>query len=129
VTGAVVVTTPQDMALMDGQKGIEMFGKVDIPVLGIVENMSTHICSNCGHHEPLFGSGGGERLAQDYGVQLLGQMPCTRPSGSRPTRERRRWWPSRFGSGSVVCGYGASAGAILSRRERDTSASIGAVST
>ncbi|MFE8069460.1 iron-sulfur cluster carrier protein ApbC [Marinobacteraceae bacterium S3BR75-40.1] len=75
VTGAVVVTTPQDIALLDAQKGIEMFRKVEIPVLGVVENMSIHICSNCGHHEPLFGEGGGERIARDYDTELLGQLP------------------------------------------------------
>ncbi|MBR9885840.1 MAG: iron-sulfur cluster carrier protein ApbC [Oceanospirillales bacterium] len=75
VSGAVVVTTPQDIALLDARKGIEMFRKVDIPVLGVVENMSTHICSNCGHEESIFGSGGGDRLARDYDCELLGQMP------------------------------------------------------
>ncbi len=63
VTGAVVVTTPQDIALIDAKKGIVMFEKVEVPVLGIVENMSVHICSNCGHHEPIFGTGGAEKLA------------------------------------------------------------------
>lgn len=75
VTGAVIVTTPQDIALLDCKKGIEMFRKVEIPVLGVVENMSIHICSNCGHHEPLFGSGGGERVATEYQTELLGQLP------------------------------------------------------
>lgn len=75
VTGAVIVTTPQDIALLDCKKGIEMFRKVEIPVLGVVENMSTHICSQCGHHEPLFGSGGGERVATEYETELLGQLP------------------------------------------------------
>jgi ATP-binding protein involved in chromosome partitioning len=75
VTGAVIVTTPQDIALLDGKKGIEMFRKVDIPVLGVVENMSVHICSNCGHEEPLFGHGGGERIAEEYETILLGQLP------------------------------------------------------
>jgi len=75
VTGAVIVTTPQDIALLDGKKGIEMFRKVDIPVLGVVENMSVHICSNCGHEEPLFGHGGGERIAEEYETTLLGQLP------------------------------------------------------
>ncbi|MGL4207367.1 MAG: iron-sulfur cluster carrier protein ApbC [Aeromonadaceae bacterium] len=74
-TAAVVVTTPQDIALADAKKGIAMFGKVSIPVLGIIENMSYHICSQCGHHEPLFGSGGAERLASQYEIALLGQMP------------------------------------------------------
>ncbi len=77
VTGAVIVTTPQDLALLDAKKGIEMFAKVNIPVLGIVENMAIHICSNCGHSEHLFGEGGGERLANDYGVDLLASMPLS----------------------------------------------------
>ncbi|MDX1452483.1 MAG: iron-sulfur cluster carrier protein ApbC [Oleiphilaceae bacterium] len=75
VTASIVITTPQDIALLDCKKGIEMFRKVDIPVLGVIENMSTHICSNCGHHEALFGEGGGERIAQQYETELLGQMP------------------------------------------------------
>lgn len=75
VTGAVIVTTPQDIALLDAQKGIEMFRKVDIEVMGVVENMALHVCSQCGHKEHLFGSGGGERIAQDYATQLLGSLP------------------------------------------------------
>ncbi|MEJ4044863.1 iron-sulfur cluster carrier protein ApbC [Erwinia sp. SLM-02] len=75
VTGAVVVTTPQDIALIDARKGIVMFEKVNVPVLGIVENMSIHICSQCGHHEPIFGTGGAARLAEQYHIQLLGQLP------------------------------------------------------
>lgn len=75
VSASVVVTTPQDIALLDCKKGIEMFRKVNIPVLGVVENMSVHICSNCGHHEALFGEGGGERIAQQYDTELLGQLP------------------------------------------------------
>lgn len=75
VTGAVVVTTPQDLALSDAIKGIDMFNKVQVPVLGVVENMSMHICSQCGHAEPLFGSGGGAAVAQQFGVALLGQLP------------------------------------------------------
>ncbi len=75
VTGAVIVTTPQDIALLDAKKGIEMFRKVNVPVLGVVENMAIHICSNCGHHEHIFGSGGGERIAKDYDTQLLGSLP------------------------------------------------------
>ena len=75
VTGSVIVTTPQDIALLDCKKGIEMFRKVNIPVFGVVENMSTHICSNCGHHEPIFGEGGGERIAEQYQTELLGQLP------------------------------------------------------
>jgi len=75
VSGAVIVTTPQDIALLDAKKGLQMFRKVSVPVLGIVENMSTHVCSQCGHEEALFGSGGGSRMAQEYGVTLLGQLP------------------------------------------------------
>jgi ATP-binding protein involved in chromosome partitioning len=75
VTGAVVVTTPQDIALVDARKGIVMFEKVNVPVLGIVENMSMHICSNCGHHEAIFGSGGAEKLAEQYHTRLLAQLP------------------------------------------------------
>ncbi|PJF40625.1 MAG: iron-sulfur cluster carrier protein ApbC [Phototrophicales bacterium] len=75
VTGAVIVTTPQDIALLDCQKGIEMFRKVGIDVLGVIENMSTHICSQCGHHEPVFGHGGGERIASQYQTEVLAQMP------------------------------------------------------
>lgn len=75
VTGAVIVTTPQDIALLDARKGLKMFEKVGIPILGIVENMSTHICSNCGHEEPIFGAGGGALMSQDYNVDLLGSLP------------------------------------------------------
>ncbi|KGD72226.1 antiporter [Tatumella morbirosei] len=75
VTAAMVVTTPQDVALLDARKGIVMFNKVDVPVLGVVENMSVHICSQCGFHEPIFGTGGAEKLAEDYGIELLGQIP------------------------------------------------------
>ncbi len=75
VAGAVIVTTPQDIALQDAQKGIEMFRKVDIPILGVVENMAVHICSQCGHQEHIFGEHGGERIARDYGVPLLASLP------------------------------------------------------
>jgi len=75
VSGAVIVTTPQDIALLDARKGYKMFEKVEVPVLGIVENMSTHICSQCGHEEHIFGAGGGERMARDYEVQFLGSIP------------------------------------------------------
>jgi len=75
VTGAIIVTTPQDIALMDARKGLKMFEKVNIPILGIVENMSLHICSKCGHEEHMFGEGGGARMSKDYGVELLGALP------------------------------------------------------
>lgn len=77
VTGAVIVTTPQDIALLDARKGLKMFEKVGIPILGIIENMSTHICSNCGHSEAIFGSGGGEKMCSEYGVGFLGALPLT----------------------------------------------------
>ena len=77
VTGSVVVTTPQDLALIDAKKGIEMFNKVNIPVLGVVENMAVHICSNCGHSEHLFGEGGGLRIAEQFEVDLLGSLPLS----------------------------------------------------
>ncbi len=75
VAGAVIVTTPQDIALLDARKGLRMFEKVQVPVLGIIENMATHICSQCQHEEPIFGSGGGNRIAAQYGVPLLGALP------------------------------------------------------
>ena len=75
VSGAVIVTTPQDIALLDARKGLKMFEKVGVPVLGIIENMSTHICSNCGHEEHVFGAGGGARMAAQYGVDLLAELP------------------------------------------------------
>jgi len=90
VSGAVIVTTPQDIALLDARKGLKMFEKVEVPVLGIVENMSIHICSNCGHEEPIFGSGGGQAMAQQHGVDLLGQLPLDirireETDGGKPT--------------------------------------------
>jgi ATP-binding protein involved in chromosome partitioning len=75
VTGAVIVTTPQDIALLDARKGVKMFEKVGIPILGVVENMSTHICSNCGHVEAIFGSGGGEKMSTDFNIEFLGKLP------------------------------------------------------
>jgi ATP-binding protein involved in chromosome partitioning len=75
VSGAVIVTTPQDIALLDARKGLKMFEKVEVPVLGVVENMSVHICSSCGHAEPIFGQGGGERMSEDYDVDFLGALP------------------------------------------------------
>lgn len=90
VTGAVIVTTPQDIALLDAKKGIEMFRKVNVPVLGVVENMAVHICSNCGHAEHIFGEGGGERIARAYQTQLLGSLPldlsiCTQADAGKPS--------------------------------------------
>jgi ATP-binding protein involved in chromosome partitioning len=75
VTGAVIVTTPQDIALIDARKGLKMFEKVGIPIIGVVENMAVHICSQCGHAEHIFGAGGGARMCKDYGVEFLGSLP------------------------------------------------------
>ncbi len=75
VTGAVIVTTPQNVALLDATKGIELFNRVQIPVMGVIENMSTHVCSNCGHEEQIFGTGGGDQLAEQYDIPLLGRLP------------------------------------------------------
>jgi ATP-binding protein involved in chromosome partitioning len=77
VAGAVIVTTPQDIALMDARRAVHMFRKVDVPVLGVVENMSTHICTACGHEEAIFGHGGGEQMAEDFELPLLGRLPLT----------------------------------------------------
>ena len=90
VSGAVIVTTPQDIALLDARKGLKMFEKVEIPVLGVIENMSTHICSQCGHEEHIFGSGGGERMADDYDVDFMGSLPLDitireNADGGKPT--------------------------------------------
>ena len=75
VTGAVIVTTPQNVALLDATKGIELFNRVQIPIMGVIENMSTHICSNCGHEEQIFGTGGGDKLSEQYQIPLLGRLP------------------------------------------------------
>ncbi len=90
VAGAVIVTTPQDIALADARKGLKMFEKVSVPVLGIVENMSVYVCPSCGHLEHIFGAGGGERMARQYGVRLLGELPLDarirdEADGGKPT--------------------------------------------
>jgi len=90
VSGAVIVTTPQEISLLDARKGLKMFQKVDVRVLGIVENMATHVCSNCGHEEHVFGEGGGQRLADQFDTPLLGSLPLDarireEVDGGRPT--------------------------------------------
>lgn len=89
MSGAVIVTTPQDIALLDARKAIEMFRKVEVPVLGIVENMSIHVCSQCGHREAIFGEGGGDRIATEYDTRVLGRLPLSlaireQSDGGRP---------------------------------------------
>ena len=115
VSGAVIVTTPQDIALLDARKGLAMFRKVSVPVLGIIENMSTHICTSCGHEEAIFGSGGGEQMASDFDVELLGQLPLQ----GQHSVANRQWQSDRcvrsgFFSGSRLqkCGtpHGGGAG-------------------
>jgi ATP-binding protein involved in chromosome partitioning len=90
VTGAVIVTTPQDIALLDASKGLRMFEKVGVPILGLIENMATHICSNCGHEEHIFGEGGAAKMAAQFGVEVLGALPLDirirqDADGGRPT--------------------------------------------
>jgi ATP-binding protein involved in chromosome partitioning len=90
MTGAVVVTTPQDIALLDAKKGIKMFEKVGVPILGIVENMAVHVCSQCGHAEHIFGEGGGKRMAAEYNMDYLGALPLDiqirlQADGGKPT--------------------------------------------
>jgi len=90
VTGAVIVTTPQDIALIDARKGLKMFEKVGIPILGVVENMSIHVCPKCGHESHIFGEGGAARMVKDYGTELLGQLPLdesirSQADSGRPT--------------------------------------------
>ena len=90
LTGAVIVTTPQDIALLDAKKGIKMFEKVGVPILGIVENMAVHVCSKCGHAEHIFGEGGGKRMAAEYGMDYLGALPLDikireQADGGKPT--------------------------------------------
>ena len=98
LTGAVIVTTPQDIALLDAKKGIKMFEKVGVPILGIVENMAVHVCTNCGHVEHIFGEDGGKRMAAEYSMDYLGALPLNlrirvQADSGRPTvvsRPRRR---------------------------------------
>lgn len=106
VAGAVIVTTPQDIATLDARKALKMFEKVEVPVLGIVENMAVHTCSNCGHREHLFGEGGGERMAAQYGVPLLGVVAA----GDRDPRAGRCRSAGCGGRARIVGGPGLSGG-------------------
>ena len=99
VTGAVIVTTPQDIALIDARKGLKMFEKVGVPILGIVENMAIHVCSKCGHAEHIFGHGGGERMCKDFDVEFLGALPARHhhPRAGRQRQAHGRRRPRRQG--------------------------------
>jgi ATP-binding protein involved in chromosome partitioning len=122
VAGAVIVTTPQDIALADARKAVAMFEKVSVPVLGIIENMSVHVCSNCGHVEHIFGAGGGARMAAEFGVTLLGELPLDvrireQADGGHPTVAAEP-------GGALARGYidaARHAAAALARRARDRS--------
>ena len=123
VAGAIIVTTPQDIALADARKGLAMFDKVSVPVLGIIENMSVHVCSHCGHVEHIFGAGGGARLAAEHGVALLGELPLDvrireQADGGRPTVVAQ---PESELARAYTDAARRSA-AVLSRRARDRSA-------
>jgi ATP-binding protein involved in chromosome partitioning len=123
VAGAIIVTTPQDIALADARKGLAMFEKVSVPVLGIIENMSLHVCSHCGHVDHIFGAGGGARLAAEFGVTLLGELPLDaaireQADGSRPTVVAEP--DSARASGYIEAARHAAA--ALARRTRDRSA-------
>ena len=94
VSGAVIVTTPQDIALLDARKGIEMFRKVNVPVLGVVENMSLYHCEKCGHEAAIFGTGGGDRIAEEYDTTVLGRLPLTL-SIREQILDAQAWFPSQ----------------------------------
>jgi ATP-binding protein involved in chromosome partitioning len=125
VAGSVIVTTPQDIALADARKGVAMFEKVAVPVLGIVENMSVYLCSNCGHAEHVFGSGGGERIAAEFGVPLLGELPLDakireQADGGRPTVVAEPDSPRA----ALYFALARRSAAVLARRGRDHSAAF-----
>ncbi len=120
VSGAVIVTTPQDIALLDARKAYRMFEKVEIEVLGVVENMSMHVCSNCGHQEHIFGEGGGQRMAEEYGVDYLGGVPLD----VRIRRDADRGRPTVVNEpdGEIAQNYrkiARSAAARLSQQKKD----------
>lgn len=95
VSGAVIVTTPQDIALLDARKGIEMFRKVNVPVLGVVENMSLYHCEKCGHEAAIFGTGGGDRIAEEYDTTVLGRLPLTLSIRELAVLDAQAWFPSQ----------------------------------
>ncbi|MBE65985.1 MAG: iron-sulfur cluster carrier protein ApbC [Gammaproteobacteria bacterium] len=103
ITGALIVTTPQDVALLDARRAIEMFNKVEVPVIGIVENMSVHVCKNCGYEEEIFGSGGGEKLASQYQTEVIGRLPLD--IGVRELTDAGRPIVDSFPSGPAAQAY------------------------
>jgi ATP-binding protein involved in chromosome partitioning len=115
ISGAVIVTTPQDIALLDAKKGIEMFLKVNIPVLGIVENMAMHICSACGHAEPIFGDGGGVKVADQYSTKLLGSLPLER--SIRENGDRGQPSVMVDPEGAIAQHYGQVAASVMAELE------------
>jgi ATP-binding protein involved in chromosome partitioning len=122
VAGAIIVTTPQDIALADARKGLAMFEKVSVPVLGIIENMSVHVCTHCGHAEHIFGAGGGARLAAEHGVALLGELPLDarireQADGGRPSVVAEPDGPAA----QAYVEAARKAAAVLARRARDRS--------
>ena len=124
VAGAIIVTTPQDIALADARKGLAMFEKVSVPVLGIIENMSVHVCTHCGHVEHIFGAGGGARLAAEHGVALLGELPLDvrireQADGGRPSVVAE---PDSAARSGLYRDGRRRAAAALARRARDRSA-------
>jgi len=125
LSGAIIVTTPQDIALLDARKGLKMFEKVEVPILGIVENMSTHVCSQCGHEEHIFGKGGGAHMADEAGVTLLGSLPLElairrQADGGRPTVVSDPDSPAADAYREIA----RNATARLSQRAKDYSASF-----
>ncbi|MDR3003258.1 MAG: iron-sulfur cluster carrier protein ApbC [Acidovorax sp.] len=114
MTGAVVVTTPQDIALLDAKKGIQMFEKVGVPILGVVENMAMHVCSNCGHVEHIFGNGGGAKMASDYHTDFLGSLPL-----SMQIREQ-----ADSGTPTVVAAPDSEAAQIYKKLARDVAVKV-----
>ncbi len=122
LAGAVIVTTPQDIALLDARKGIEMFRKVEVPVLGVVENMAMHTCSQCGHTEAIFGDEGGNRIAQEYGVELLASLPLER--GVRENTDAGRPMVIADPDGAASAAYRAAAAALTRAIASNASASF-----
>ena len=124
VTGAVIVTTPQDIALLDARKGLKMFEKVGVPIVGIVENMSIHICSNCGHEEHIFGEGGARAHVRRLQRAVPGRRcRSTSASASRPIRAGRPWWPTRTARiAEIYRGIARRVAVIVAQKAEDISA-------